>query len=460
MLFRRNGYQSVSEDILYSLCTVFAMSGGLKETKLAARGARQQLKRGTYWRLIDAGTHLGFRKLAAGGEWLVRWYIGGGNYHRATIGPADDHASAGSLSYDEAAKRGRELVAERRANAKREAQGAGETVRQAVESYVAMRDARLQQQRPGTKQRSDAASRLTKYVLCDPIADIGLVDLCEDDLIKWKKRAAPYRSAGSRVRTINDFRAALNLTHRRLRRQLPADFAASVRWGLSIEKMVPVGYKKARDNQILDDDTVRDIVAAASAYDRDGDVGRMVLLLAATGARFSQLARLTVGDVQADRQRIFIPLSRKGQGKADAHYPIRVGDDVMDALRPVLSGRSYDEPLLCRWRMKQVRKQEGRGLIWVPDYRGPWTSAAELTRQFRKICERSGHEGTIPYALRHSSIVRAIRAGLPIRLVAAMHDTSVEMIERHYSRFIVDGLEELTARAIVPIARRRLRAVA
>ena len=110
--------------------------------------------------------------------------------------------------------------------------------------------------------------------------------------------------------------------------------------------------------------------------------------------------------------------------------------------------------------MKQVRKKESRGLIWVRDYRGAWTSAAEITRQFREICEKIGLAGTIPYALRHSSIVRAIRAGLPIRLVAAMHDTSVEMIERHYSRFIVDGLEELTAKAIVPMVGRRLRSVA
>jgi len=436
------------------------MSGGLKETKLATRSARQQLKRGVYWRQLDAGTHLGYRKLATGGEWLVRWYIGDGNYHRATIGPADDHVSAGMLSYDEAGRRGRELVAERRDKAKREAKAPSETVRDAVEKYIAMRDERLRQQRPGTRQRSDAASRLTRYVLGERIADTQLADLSEDVLIKWKERAAPDCSAGSRVRTINDFKAALNLAHRRLRRHLPADFSESVRWGLSIEKMVPAGYKKARDNQILDDERIRDIVGAAAAYDRDGDVGRMVLLLAATGARFSQLARLTVGDVQADRQRIFVPLSRKGQGKDVGHYPVRVGEDVIEALRPVLSGRPYHEPLLCRWRMKQVRKKESRGLIWVRDYRGAWTSAAEITRQFREICEKIGLAGTIPYALRHSSIVRAIRAGLPIRLVAAMHDTSVEMIERHYSRFIVDGLEELTAKAIVPMVGRRLRSVA
>ena len=57
----------------------------------------------------------------------------------------------------------------------------------------------------------------------------------------------------------------------------------------------------------------------------------------------------------------------------------------------------------------------------------------------------------IPYALRHSSIVRGIRANLPIRLVAALHDTSVQMIERHYGKWVVDGLDDLAARAVVPL---------
>jgi integrase len=189
-------------------------------------------------------------------------------------------------------------------------------VRQAVEKYIEMRDERLRQQRPGTKQRSDASSRLTKYVLGDAIADVALPDLSEDVLSKWKERAALDLSAGSRVRTINDFKAALNLVHRRLRRHLPSDFPEAVRWGLTTEQMLPVGYKKARENQILDDEGIRRIVAAAAAFDGDGDVGLMILLLVATGARFSQLQRLTVGDVQADRERLFIPLSRKGRGRS------------------------------------------------------------------------------------------------------------------------------------------------
>jgi hypothetical protein len=41
-------------------------------------------------------------------------------------------------------------------------------------------------------------------------------------------------------------------------------------------------------------------------------------------------------------------------------------------------------------------------------------------------------------SLRHSSIVRSLLAGTPIRLTATLHDTSIAMIERTYSAFIAD----------------------
>ena len=435
------------------------MGGVLKEARLTTRSARAALSKGLYWRSIDPEIHLGYRKGVRGGRWLVRFYKGDKTYRRLPIGIADDSVATGTFSYDAACKRARELVEQARKSG-REAGATTETVADAVARYVAMRYERLRKQRPGTRQRSDAASRLKRHVLGASLAEVALADLTEDLLTQWRDQAALNLAAGSRVRTINDLKAALNLAYRRLRRQLPSDFAEAVRWGLSVEGLAGAGPARARENQILDDDIIRAIVAAAADHDEDGDVARMVLLLAATGARFSQLQRLTVGDVQADRQRLFIPLSRKGRGKTEGHYPLRVGQDVIDALRPVLANRAYGEPLLLRWRMKQVPRAANRGLIWVRDYRGPWTSSAEITRPWREICASIGIAGTIPYALRHSSIVRAIRAGLPIRLVAAMHDTSVGMIERHYARYIVDGLEELTAKAIVPLIQPRIRAVA
>ena len=51
--------------------------------------------------------------------------------------------------------------------------------------------------------------------------------------------------------------------------------------------------------------------------------------------------------------------------------------------------------------------------------------------------------GTPPYSLRHSSIARALRASLPVRIVAALHDTSSPMIERHYPAHILDITDDL-----------------
>jgi hypothetical protein len=35
--------------------------------------------------------------------------------------------------------------------------------------------------------------------------------------------------------------------------------------------------------------------------------------------------------------------------------------------------------------------------------------------------------------------------------VAALHDTSSAMIERHYAAYIVDAMDELAGRAVVPL---------
>ena len=70
---------------------------------------------------------------------------------------------------------------------------------------------------------------------------------------------------------------------------------------------------------------------------------------------------------------------------------------------------------------------------------------------FRAVVEAAGldpDEVTL-YALRHSSIVRQLLANVPIRIVATLHDTSVKMIERTYSRHIAEHTDELARRALL-----------
>jgi integrase len=140
-----------------------------------------------------------------------------------------------------------------------------------------------------------------------------------------------------------------------------------------------------------------------------------------------------------------MPDSRKGRRKKVGSKPIPIGVEIIDVLRPVIVRRAKDDWLLERWRHRQVK-----GGHWERSERGPW-STSELTRPWNAIRDRAGLPDATPYCLRHSSIVRGIRKNLPIRLVAAAHDTSVQIIERHYSRFIVGDLEKMMAGVVVPL---------
>jgi integrase len=318
-----------------------------------------------------------------------------------------------------------------------------QTVAQAVDTYIAWRDARRSSQ-AGRTVKSDAHYKLTSFVLEDgKLPHVRLADLTEADLIACQQRLAAKKPV-SIQRIVNDLKAALNAAFIVGRRVLPGDLPTTIKFGLKVDAP-EVLLANARENQILADDLVRRIVATAIALDED--FGRLVVLLAATGARFSQLARMSVGDVQADQMRLMVPQSFKGRKRQLQYIRVQVGADTLATIAPVVDGRPAAAPLLEHWRQRQVAP-----MTWERVDRGPWSAPSEMTRQWKRAVAVAGlPAATIPYALRHSSIVRGLRAGLPIRLVAALHDTSVAMIERHYSRWITEGLDELVARAVVPI---------
>lgn len=438
------------------------MSKTLTEAKIAGRAERKRLPIGVHWRGIDPDVHLGYRKGRRGGSWLVRWYLGGA-YRQRPLGTADDELSEGTLDFEQAVRVGRELVQAERRKAKAAAAGPVLTVRQAVASYTAGRDARDTQTK-GRQTRSDATSRLARYVTgqsatgkrkevpAAKLAALPLHELSEADLLEWSTALPAALKGTTKQRLINDLKAALNGAYRLNRARLPEALPGAIKHGLGvIHRTGSGGEAVARDNQILTDGEVGTLIVAAREVDAEhgweGDLFRFVVLLAATGARFSQIARLRVGDVQVKEHRIAVPLSRKGNGAKDEAVNVPIGGDVLEVLRPALVNRPSDAPLLERWRSKQVVG----GIKWERVGRGPWQSASEIIRPWAVVRGRADLPRAIPYALRHSSIVRGIRANLPIRLVAAMHDTSVVMIERHYGRHIADGLDELAARSVVAL---------
>lgn len=404
--------------------------------------------------MVSEGRHLGYYKGARGGTWVARYRPPGldGNGIKLALGAADDVGEANGetvLNWKQALDKAMHWFELKEKGGVETALNPDLTVAEAVTAYIDMRNLRRSSQ-AGREVLSDASSSLTRNVLEDRrLAGLPLARLTEADLKAWQLRAS--RRRGTIQRVVNDLKAALNRAWAEHRRALPSDLPVVIKYGLTIE--APAILKaRARDNQILSDDQIRRVIAASIALDKD--FGRLVVLLAATGARFAQIRRMRVADVQPGQGRLMVPESFKGKKQLLIHIRVAVGADTLAAIAPAIAGRPADAPLLERWRHVQVRTEERHNAIqvWERAERGAWTTASEMTRPWRQACADAGlPPTTIPYALRHSSIVRGLRACLPIRLVAAIHDTSVAMIERHYSRWITEGLDELAARAVVPL---------
>lgn len=426
------------------------------DLRLQDRSARARLKarRNPYWRMVCEGQHLGYYKGARGGTWIARYRppATDGNGTKQALGAADDVGDANGetiLNWKQALDKAMHWFELQEKGGAETALNPDITVAEAVDAYIVLRDARRASQ-AGRQVRSDASHKLTRHVLHDgQLARLPLAKLAEADLKAWQLRTARKRTSIQRI--VNDLKAALNAAWAEHRRALPTDLPIVIKHGLTVEAP-SVAKAKARDSQILTDDQVRRIVAAALAL--DADFGRLVMLLAATGARFAQLRRMCVCDVQAAQGRVMVPESFKGKKQATAYIRVQVGADTLAILAPAVEGRPPGAPLLEHWRHVQVKTEARRNAtqVWERGERGPWVTPSEMTRAWHQACEDAQvPPSTIPYALRHSSIVRGLRFGLPIRLVAALHDTSVAMIERHYSRWITEGLDELAARAVVPL---------
>ena len=130
--------------------------------------------------------------------------------------------------------------------------------------------------------------------------------LKEGDLITWREGLPEELKVTTRQRFANDLKAALNAAWPRLsedRRTLNPAFLAIVKAGFKAERIDDDddGVSVARDNQILRDEEVGAILQAACEVDQeqgfDGDLYRIVVSLAATGARYAQVRRMRVGDV-------------------------------------------------------------------------------------------------------------------------------------------------------------------
>jgi integrase len=381
-----------------------------RAAKLETATARRRLpaRRKPFFTTISPGIALGYRRNVGGGSWSVRVTGHGADWIKR-LALADDLEPADGkhvLSYWQAIDAARALA--RRQPGDDDANRPA-TVAESLDRYQRDLESRGADAQNATRVRR----HLTPALATKPVALLTM-----NDLRHWRDALVAQGVAPATInRTRAGLRAALELAasldHRIGNRSVFKD-------GL---KGLP-GGKNARRVVLPDADVLRIVEAA---YEEDRAFGVLIEVLAQTGARVSQAARLRCADLQGDRgdPRLMMPTSYKGRGqKEKQHVPVPITATLAALLAQLRGDRPDDAPLLLK----------SDGTRWLE------ITKSEHWPLFRAVAERAGldPDEITSYALRHSSICRALLKGVPVSVVARLHDTSSREIEAHYAAHILD----------------------
>ena len=182
--------------------------------------------------------------------------------------------------------------------------------------------------------------------------------------------------------------------------------------------------KPLLESDLPTDDEVKALLAHAK-----GDMGDIIAVYHATGARTHELIEACVGDYQPNARTLVLGRHKRSRTLRE---PIS---------RTITLNADADAIL--------ARRCEGRlaDAYIFPNRKGkPYTSVL-LDDRFATVRKRAGVRSTITiYSFRHLWISEMLMAGVDVLLVARMAGTSVAMIERVYGHFRNQSYQEAQAR--------------
>ena len=411
------------------------MARTVRDKSLESRTARSRLDaRGKpYYRLIEEGLHLGYRKpqsTAAAGKWVVRHYIGGQSYEVETIATADDRSDADGvavLNFKQAQDKARERMV-RRAHSV-----AGKTGPLTVGDVV---DAYLEFLSTNRKSADDARYRARAFIY-PQLGDMEIGELTTDRLRRWhagmakseprlrtkegkkqqhRKTAdddeARRRRRSTANRTLTVLKAALNRAWR------DGNASSDAAW----RRVEPFeGVDAARVRYLTVDEAKRLINASTPEF------RPLVQAALATGARYGELAALEVQDFNAAAGTVTIRQSKSGKARH-----VVLTDEGIALFKQLSAGRAGSDVL--------IRNASGRA----------WHKSQQA-RPMTAACERAKIAPPINFhGLRHTYASLAVMNRAPLLVVAKnLGHTDTRMVEKHYGHlapsYVADAI-----RAAVP----------
>ena len=405
------------------------MARRVKDATLDSKDARRRLKiRGKpYYRQIERGLHLGYRRLghSAAGTWVARHYIGKQSYEVEKIGIADDVGDADGaavLDFWQAQAKARERMVGRAHAA---------TGKHGPLTVATVMDDYLEYLEGNKKSASDARYR-DRALIRPKLGEIEVAKLTADMIRKWlldvakaparlRTRAglkqrhvqpassdeAKRRRRSSANRTLTILKAALNRAWRE------GKIASNSEWA----RVEPFENVEAARIRYLSIAEARRLLNAC-----DPDFRELVTAGLQTGARYGELAALQVHDFNRDSGTLAIRQSKSGKSRH-----VVLTDEGEAFFQQLCAGRAGDEPMLRRADGKPWQKSQQCPLM------------VEACRR-AKITPPAGF-----HALRHSWASLAVMNGVPLLVVAKnMGHSDTRMVEKHYGHlapsYITDAI--------------------
>ena len=384
---------------------------------LESRSARLRLKirrRPYSGPSLARGIALMYRRNRTNGSWVLKASDGHGKYWTKAIALADDFEDSDGksvLTFYEAQDQAKKLA--------RGDDGSTDSAPITVDGALTAYKSDLISRNANPYNGEHPRLHLTSALLSKPVALLTAAELKT-----WRDGLLGTMAPATINRLGRCLCAALTLAAQHNKRIQNRDA-----WEIGLADLPDAQEPR---NVILPDDKVHEFVA--SAYGLDHQFGLLTDTLAGTGARPSQAARLRVEDLHSHpvRPKLMMPKSAKGGGRNRAQkkaerYSVPITPTLAMRLKEAAKGRADNAALLlqrdgCPWGKKNYH------------------------RQVDKIVAAIGVDpDATMYCLRHSSIVRMLLKNVPIRLVASLHNTSVAMIERTYSRHITEhAIDDIT----------------
>jgi integrase len=389
----------------------------VRDANLETRTARSRLKmrKDPYFRLIEQGLHLGYRRLTSGpGTWVRRQYDGE-RYRIENIRTpsgefviADDYADADGrkvMSFAQAQAVLRAPFAAHRTKQRRY------TVADAVADYLNAKAA-------DGRDINDARCRVQLHILPE-LGNKDCAGLTTEQLRKWHRalaNAAPHRRA-----KLNEEHYGSRDNGQQRRRQASANRVLTILKAVLNHAFIDgkvasdAAWRKAKRFKNVDKARLRYLtVAEAQRLINACDAEFRPLVQAAllSGCRYGQLAASAVSDFNPDAGTLRVS-SRKGDG-TEKIYHVHLTDEGVKFFRGVCAGRAGNE-LMFRVDGREWRR-------------------SEQTRPMADAIERARIRPSASFhALRHTWASHAVMNGVPLLVVAKnLGHSDTRMVERHY----------------------------